>query len=132
MSAGFGVGVDWQSAVKFDAGKAMNGRFGLSWVILLVAVCACEPGPVQYPSGSVQYPTSTTGAPNPPQPAPISGSQRMQHVWNKALEGVAMGGSIAGPYGAGGGLIIGLLAGLFTADAHYGDMNRQIYTEQQK
>jgi hypothetical protein len=56
----------------------------------------------------------------------------MQHVWNKAMEGVAMGGSIAGPYGAGGGLIIGLLTGLFTADAHYGQLNRQIYTEQQK
>ncbi len=56
----------------------------------------------------------------------------MQHVWNKAMEGVAMGGSIAGPYGAGGGLIIGLLNGLFTADSYYGQLNQTIHTEQQK
>ena len=111
----------------------MNRRLGLFWVITLIAVSACEPAPVQYPPGSAQYPSSTTGAPtNPPQPPPVSGSQRMQHVWNKAMEGVAMGGAIAGPYGAGGGLIIGLLTGLFTADAHYNQLNRQIYTEQQK
>jgi hypothetical protein len=48
------------------------------------------------------------------------------------MEGVAMGGAIAGPYGAGGGLIIGLLAGLFTADAHYTEINNQISAEQQK
>jgi hypothetical protein len=103
----------------------MNRRFGLYLLITLVALSACEPAPVQYPS-------STTGAPNPPQPPSVSGSQRMQHVWNKAMEGVAMGGSIAGPYGAGGGLLLGLLTGLFTADAHYGQLNRQIQTEQQK
>jgi len=111
----------------------MNRRFGLYGSIMLVAVAACEPVPVQYPPGSGQYPSSTTGAPNQqPQPPSVTGSQRMQHVWNKALEGVAMGGSIAGPYGAGGGLIIGLLAGLLTADAHYNQINRQIQTEQQK
>ncbi|MGE5304820.1 MAG: hypothetical protein ACM3TN_16035 [Alphaproteobacteria bacterium] len=43
-----------------------------------------------------------------------------------------MGGSLAGPYGAGGGLIIGLLAGLFTADAHYAQLNNQIQSEQAK
>ena len=48
------------------------------------------------------------------------------------MEGVLMGSSIAGPYGAGGGLVIGLLAGLFTADSYYGELNRQIVTEQQK
>jgi hypothetical protein len=48
------------------------------------------------------------------------------------LEGVAMGGSIAGPYGAGGGLIIGLIAGLLTADAHYAQLNAQIQSEQAK
>jgi len=110
----------------------MNRPFGLILLVTLVAISACEPVPVQYPPGSAQYPNSTTGAPNPPQPPPVTGSQRMQHVWNKAMEGVAMGGSIAGPYGAGGGLILGLLAGLFTADSHYGQMNQQIYTEQQK
>jgi hypothetical protein len=48
------------------------------------------------------------------------------------MEGLAMGGAIAGPYGAGGGLIIGLIAGLLTADSHYTAVNNQIYTEQQK
>jgi hypothetical protein len=45
---------------------------------------------------------------------------------------MVMGGSLAGPYGAGGGLIIGLLAGLFTADAHYAQLNTQIQSEQAK
>lgn len=48
------------------------------------------------------------------------------------MEGVVMGGSIAGPYGAGGGLVIGLLTGLFTADSYYGNINSQIQIEQQK
>ena len=43
-----------------------------------------------------------------------------------------MGGAIAGPYGAGGGLVIGLLTGLITADSHYGQINNQIYSEQKK
>jgi hypothetical protein len=108
----------------------MKRRFGLIWLVALIAISACEPVAVQYPPGAPGYPN--TGTPNPPQAAQVTGSQRMQHVWDKAMEGVAMGGSIAGPYGAGGGLIIGLLTGLFTADAHYGEMNRQISTEQQK
>lgn len=48
------------------------------------------------------------------------------------LEGVFMGASIAGPYGAGGGLVIGLLAGLFTADSYYSQLNTQIQSEQAK
>ena len=48
------------------------------------------------------------------------------------MEGIAMGGSLAGPYGAGGGLIIGLITGLITADSHYGQINNQISTEQKK
>lgn len=110
----------------------MNRRFGLIWLVALIAISACQPIPVQYPPGAAQYPNPNTGAPNPPQAAQVTGSQRTQHVWDKALEGVAMGGSIAGPYGAGGGFIIGLFIGLFTADSHYGEMNRQISTEQQK
>ena len=43
-----------------------------------------------------------------------------------------MGGSIFGPYGAGGGLVIGLITGLITADSHYGQVNNQIYAEQKK
>jgi len=62
----------------------------------------------------------------------ITGSQRGQHIRDKALQGLALGGAIAGPYGAGGGLIIGLLAGLFTADAYYTQLNGQIQSEQDK
>ena len=62
----------------------------------------------------------------------ITGSQRWQHAWNKAIEGIAMGGSLAGPDGAGGGLIIGLITGLITADSHYGQINNQISTETEK
>lgn len=43
-----------------------------------------------------------------------------------------MGGAIAGIYGAGGGLIIGLLTGLMTADSHYAQLNAQIQAEQAK
>jgi hypothetical protein len=96
----------------------MNRRFAL-YLLITLALSACEPVPVQYPPGSAQYPNSTTGAPNPPQPPTVTGSQRMQHVWNKAMEGVAMGGSIAGPYGAGGGFIICLISLFFSVVEHY-------------
>ena len=43
-----------------------------------------------------------------------------------------MGGSVAGPYGAGGGLIIGLITGLLTADSHFEQLNAQIQSEQAK
>ena len=48
------------------------------------------------------------------------------------MQGIAMGGSIAGPYGAGGGLLIGLLAGLITADSHFEQINTQIQSEYSK
>ncbi len=43
-----------------------------------------------------------------------------------------MGGSIAGPYGAGAGLVGGFLFGLFTADSHYAQLNAKIQSEQLK
>ena len=110
-------------------------------IIFLLASCGFLPG--QYTSGSTPYSTPQTGVSShartsslpqsfpPPQPQ-VTGSQRGQYIWDKALEGMTMGGSVAGPYGAGGGLIIGLLAGLFTADAHYAQLNTQIQTEQAK
>jgi hypothetical protein len=109
--------------------------------IFLLAGCGLLPG--HYPSGSTPYSTPqpgiTSGAqPSSlpqsfPQPQPqVTGSQRGQYIWDKALEGMTMGGSLAGPYGVGGGLIIGLLAGLFTADAHYAQVNTQIQSEQAK
>lgn len=110
----------------------MNKRLGLFFLMVLIPISACGTVPTTYPPGSAQSPYPNSGAPGDPQPAQITGSQRMQYAWNKAMEGVAMGGSIAGPYGAGGGLIIGLLTGLFMADSHYNELNRQINTEQQK
>ncbi|MBI2538693.1 MAG: hypothetical protein HYW04_02715 [Deltaproteobacteria bacterium] len=48
------------------------------------------------------------------------------------MDGVAMGGSIAGPYGAAAGLVLGVFYGLATADSHYAQLNAQIQTEQAK
>src|SRR6185295_5809727 len=111
----------------------MKKRLSFFLLMPLVALMACDPVPVQYPPGAAQYPYPNTGAPSTtPQPPEVSGSQRWQYAWNKAMEGVAMGGSIAGPYGAGGGLVIGLITGLITADSHYGQINTQIHTEQKK
>ena len=111
----------------------MNRQLASIFLLFAVAVAACEPVPVQYPPGSTQYPAhANPNAPTAPQSPQVSGSQRWQHAWNKAMEGVFMGGSIAGPYGAGGGLIIGLLTGLFTADSHYTEIHNQVSSEQQK
>ena len=48
------------------------------------------------------------------------------------MDGVAMGGSIAGPYGAAAGLVLGAFYGLATADSHYEQINAQIQSEQAK
>ncbi len=48
------------------------------------------------------------------------------------MDGVAMGGSIAGPYGAAAGLVLGVFYGLATADSYYAQLNAQIQTEQAK
>ena len=48
------------------------------------------------------------------------------------MDGVAMGGSIAGPYGAAAGLVLGVFYGLATADSHYAQLNAQIQAEQAK
>lgn len=95
---------------------------------LLVVVVGCAPVPINAPPG-LQYPGA---GPQPPAPPQITSGQRWQHAWNKALEGVALGGYVGGPYGAGGGLIIGLITGLLTADSHYLDLNQQVSVEQQK
>ena len=115
----------------------MRARFNVLLLAQVVALYACDPIAVQYPPGSSgQNPATVTNAgnasPAAPQNPDITGSQRWQHAWNKAMEGIAMGGSLAGPYGAGGGLLIGLITGLITADSHYGQINNQIYTEQKK
>lgn len=48
------------------------------------------------------------------------------------MDGVAMGGAIAGPYGAAAGLVLGVFYGLATADSHYAQLNAQIQAEQAK
>ena len=113
----------------------MKTRFSLFLLLSLVAIYGCDPAPVQYPPGAAgnPYPNSNPSQPAAvPQTPEVSGSQRLQHAWGKAMEGLAMGGSIAGPYGAGGGLVIGLITGLITADSYYGQINNQIHSEQQK
>ena len=116
----------------------MSARLSVLLLLLqVIALSACEPVGVQNPPGSsAQNPANPANPPNASPAAPqnpdITGSQRWQHAWSKAMEGIAMGGSLAGPYGAGGGLIIGLITGLITADSHYGQINNQISTEQKK
>lgn len=117
-------------------------KLRLAFLFFLI-LAGCDPVPVQYPPGAPSYPSTypTTQAPSQPANLPppgtqsqpqVTGSQRTQYVWDKMMEGVAMGGSIAGPYGAGGGLIIGLITGLLTADSYYAQLDAQIQSEQAK
>jgi len=111
----------------------MDRQLVLAIMMIVVAGAGCGAATVQSPQGTTQQPNPASNSPAAsPQPVEVSGSQRLQYAWNKAMEGIAMGGAIGGPYGAGGGLIIGLIAGLLTADSHYTALNNQIYTEQQK
>ena len=111
----------------------MDRQLVLAIILMVVAGVACGPVAVQNPPASAQYPNANPNtASAPPQPAQVTGSQRMQYAWNMAMEGVAMGGMIGGPYSAGGGLIMGLIAGLFMADSHYSAINNQVFSEQQK
>ena len=104
----------------------------VSWLPFIFLLAGCDLALLQYP-GSTPYPAPQSGIASVTQPQPqVTRSQRGQYIWEKALEGMAMGGSLAGPYGAGGGLILGLLAGFFTADAHYAQLNNQIQSEQVK
>lgn len=103
----------------------------LPFIFLLAG---CDLALVQNPFGSTPYSASQAGINSgaaQPQPQ-VTGSQRGQHVLDKALEGMLMGASFGGLYGAGGGLVIGLLTGLFTADAHYTQLNTSIQSEQAK
>ena len=99
----------------------MSARLSVLLLLQVIALSACEPVGVQNPPGSsAQNPVNAPNtSPATPQNPDITGSQRWQHAWSKAMEGIAMGGSLAGPYGAGGGLIIGLITGLITADSHW-------------
>ena len=115
----------------------MNRRLGIILVGLLILLAGCATAQVQQPPGTAQNPNPDPNPdPNasniPPAQSQITGSQRWQHAWSTAMEGLALGGSVGGLYGAGGGLVVGLIAGLVMADSHYGAINAQIQTEQQK
>ena len=123
----------------------MNRRLGIIVVGLLVLLAGCAPVAVQQPPASTKrlIPTQNPDPDPNPNPDPNSpcygasstpdyGSQRWQHAWGKAMEGLALGGAVGGLYGAGGGLVLGLIAGLVMADSHYGAVNSQIQSEQQK
>jgi hypothetical protein len=114
-----------------------------SWLPFVLVLAGCDLVSSQYPYGSTRYPPpqasvasgvqSSSGPQSVAQPPPgATGSQRGQHIWEKALAGMVMGAAFAGVYGAGGGLVIGLLTGLFTADAHYAQLNNQIQAEHAK
>ena len=104
--------------------------WGLPFVLLLGS-CAAVSG--TYPFLNPIQPTSLSGAQSSPTLSQKpTGSQRSAYAWERAMEGMVMGGAIGGIYGAGGGLVIGLLTGLLTADSHYAQRNTQIQTEQEK
>ena len=112
----------------------MNLAKSPAWLLFIFLLAGCDLALVQNPLGSTPYSAPQVGInPGAAQPQPqITGSQRGQHVLDKALEGMLMGASLGGLYGAGGGLVVGLLTGLFTADAHYTQVTTQIQSEQAK
>jgi hypothetical protein len=115
----------------------MNLRKIPSWLLFIVFLGGCDLASVQYPFGPTPYPPPQIGAhyssrQSVNQPQPPTGSQRGQYAWEKALEGMVIGGALGGIYGAGGGLVIGFLTGLFTAETHYHQLNTQIQSEQTK
>jgi hypothetical protein len=111
----------------------------LSLCFLLTACQASLPRQSQFNPNSYPPPPLGSAAGNQPygiypvqSQSSTSGSRRTEYIWEKALQGLAMGGAVGGIYGAGGGLVIGLLTGLFTASAQEAQLNNQIQTEQAK
>jgi hypothetical protein len=132
-----------KSRNRSDKGEKMRLSKFPSCLPFILVLAGCNLVSSQYPFGSTLYPPPQASAasgiqsssiPQPvPQPPPgATGSQRSQHIWEKALQGMVMGASFGGVYGAGGGLVIGLITGLFTADAHYTHVNNQIQAEHAK
>jgi len=96
-------------------------------------LAACQSVAVQPRLGSAQSPRANPKSTVTPPPSPqVTGSQRLGYAWNKAIDGVTIGAVMGGPYGAGGGFIIGLITGLVMADSHYDAINNQIFSEQEK
>jgi hypothetical protein len=105
-------------------------------LLIIVFLAGCDLPKARNPGGSTPYPaagqspSSGQSVPQPQSQAPSS--YRTQHVWDKALQGMTMGGAFGGVYGAGAGLVVGLLTGLFTAEAEYAQLNSQIQAETAK
>jgi antitoxin component YwqK of YwqJK toxin-antitoxin module len=76
-----------------------------------------------------------TAVPGQMPPTGITAAQRMEHAWQRGLQGAALG-AMAGPFGLGGGLLLGLIMGAVTADNYYQDLQTQaqgqMQTEQKK
>jgi hypothetical protein len=113
----------------------MIRHFGLLLFVSFL-VAGCDLPKVRNPSASTAYPAAgqpPIGGQSLPQPQPQApSSYRIQQAWDRALQGMTMGGAFGGVYGAGAGLIIGMLTGLFAADAEYAQLHGQIQSEQAK
>src|SRR5919112_4995005 len=100
----------------------MNRRFGSISCVLLLTLLGCEPVAVQYPPGSVQSPHSgaaavgNTSAPQYPAQPQVTGSQRWNHAWTKAMEGAFVGLNIGGPFCGGGGVHFGVRSASNTSE----------------
>jgi len=115
-------------------------RFPL-YLALYFLLAGCQPLSPHSSFNPNSYPPPQLGAASVNQPYGIypgstqstaAGSRRTEYIWEKALQGMAMGGAVGGIYGAGGGLVLGLITGLFTASAQEAQLNNQIQTEQAK
>jgi hypothetical protein len=112
----------------------------LLYLFLYFLLAGCQPISMQSAFNPNSYPPQL-GSASGVQPygvypgaaqSPTGRSRRTEYVWEKALQGMALGGSFGGIYGAGGGLLLGLVTGLFTASAQEAQLNNQIQTEQAK
>jgi hypothetical protein len=105
-------------------------------LFLIILLPGCDLPLSRNSNGSILYPGGAqpaTGGQSLPQAQPQApASYRTQHVWDKALQGMTMGGAFGGVYGAGAGLVVGLITGLFTAEAEYAQLNNQVQAEQAK
>jgi hypothetical protein len=121
-------------------GKMSTVKFA-SYLSLCFLLAGCHPLSLQSAFNPNSYPPLQLGSASGNQPYGVypgstqsatAGSRRADYIWEKALQGMAMGGSFAGLYGAGGGLVLGLLTGLLTANAREAQLDNQLQTEQAK
>ena len=123
-----------ESQASDEGGKMLLTKLP-SWLSLIFLLAGCDLATRQYPAGSILYPpgqaSGNAQSPSSPQPQ-VTGAQRTQHMLDTAMQAMVIGAAVGGIYGAGGGFLIGLISGFFTADAHYTVLNNQIQLEQAK